>query len=157
MYINTVDETIRLFRQTLPAGGDTAAAIDRQAGLTAISQCAAAEGLHALAGLLFQVEQAELYDNDEPDEVVQVAHALQEFRHYLPTASKTAAALERHAPWDEISQCAEAEGLHRHPVTAVLCAAQQERLRRRRARAPLRGVRRRRGAPALLQQQGRRG
>ncbi len=156
MYIHTVNEAIRVFRQTLPANSNTAAAIDRQDGLAAISQCATQEGVHALAALLFQVQLAELYDTGESEPIVHVTNALQQFRQHLPTASKTAAALERHASWQEISQCAEAEGLRQHPVVSVLCAAEQERLRRpRRVHAPLPSPRRRRRGVAWLLQQGR--
>ena len=129
MYINTVDETIRTVRQTLPITSRTAAAIDQQAALADISQCAAEEGLHPLAAFLFEVQLIELYDACEPDDVVQVTDALREFRQHLPLTSKTAAALARRASWEEISRCAEVEGLRQHSLTAVLCAAQQERLR----------------------------
>jgi hypothetical protein len=79
--------------------------------------------------MLFEVQLTELYEAREPDEVVPVTGALRDFCQRLPRTSKTAAALARHAAWEEISQCAEAEGLRQHALTAVLCVAQQERLR----------------------------
>ena len=58
-----------------------------------------------------------------------VTGALRDFCQHLPRTSKTAAALARRASWEELSQCAEAEGLRQHALAAVLCVAQQERLR----------------------------
>lgn len=128
MYINTIDEAIRWFRQTLPTTSRTAVAIDRQATLADISRCATEEGLHPLAAVLFEVQLTELYETREPDEVMPVTGALRDFCQHLPRTSKTAAALARRASWEELSQCVEAEGLRQHALAAVLCVAQQERL-----------------------------
>lgn len=49
---------------------------------------------------------------------------LQTFRRDLPNNSKTAQAIDRGAPIDEISECAEEEGVHQ--LAAVLFEAQQE-------------------------------
>ena len=49
---------------------------------------------------------------------------LQTFRRDLPSNSKTAQAIDRGAPIDEISECAEQEGVHQ--LAAVLFEAQQE-------------------------------
>ena len=48
---------IRDFRTRLPAGGHTAAAIDRGAPWEEISECAEAEGVHKLAAALFNPER----------------------------------------------------------------------------------------------------
>jgi hypothetical protein len=52
---------------------------------------------------------------------------LREARKDLPDDSRTAIAIDRHAPWEEISGLAEAEGLHQ--IASVLFEAEQEQLR----------------------------
>jgi len=52
---------------------------------------------------------------------------LREARKALPDGGKTAAAIDRKASWEEISELAEKEGLHR--IASVLFEAEQERLR----------------------------
>jgi hypothetical protein len=49
---------------------------------------------------------------------------LQTFRRDLPNTSKTAQAIDRGARLDEISECAEEEGVHQ--LAAILFEAQQE-------------------------------
>jgi hypothetical protein len=48
-------------------------------------------------------------------------------RQDLPDGSKTAAAIDRGASWEEISELAEEEGLHQ--IASVLFEAEQEQLR----------------------------
>jgi hypothetical protein len=48
------------FRKNLPVGSQTAAAIDRGATWSEISECAEEEGLHELASILFEAEQERL-------------------------------------------------------------------------------------------------
>lgn len=52
---------------------------------------------------------------------------LRSFRDELPNNSKTAAAIDRGASWEEISELAEEEGLHQ--IASVLFEAEQEQLR----------------------------
>lgn len=128
--MNTLDEALRTFRQALPAASRTADAIDRHASLAELSRHAAAEGLHPLAGLLFEAQQAEPYGYRESDAVERVLNTLRRFPHPISAASRTTAALERRASWEEIAKCAEGENLRQHLLAAVLCAAQRDRLRR---------------------------
>ena len=60
-------------------------------------------------------------------EMKNIAQLLQSFRSDLPDGSKTAAAIDRGASWEEISELAEEEGLHQ--IASVLFEAEQERLR----------------------------
>jgi hypothetical protein len=130
MDINHIHEIIQSYRHDLPANGRTAAAIDHSAPLAEISECAEEEGLHALASVLFRVQQEELNAAGELDTLVQANEAIQQFRRHLPATSKTAAAIDRGACWDEVSLCAEQEGLRQSQLATVLFEAQQERLRR---------------------------
>ena len=61
-------------------------------------------------------------------EMKNIEHLLWSFREDLPDGSKTAAAIDRGASWEEISELAEEEGLHQ--IASVLFEAEQERLRR---------------------------
>ena len=49
------------------------------------------------------------------------------FRANLPDNSRTAQAIDRGAKWEEISECAEEEGLHE--LASILFEAEQEMLR----------------------------
>lgn len=53
-----------------------------------------------------------------------IDNVLQTFRRDLPNGSRTAQAIDRGAPIDEISGCAEEEGVHQ--LAAILFEAQQE-------------------------------
>jgi len=120
---------LQSFRDDLPADSRTAAAIDRGASLEEISELAEEEGLHKLASVLFEAEQEALREG--PSAVEDSAEAtdsyLQEIRKELPADSKTAAAIDRGASWEEISEIAEEEGLHQ--IASVLFEAEQEQLR----------------------------
>jgi len=54
---------IKNFRKNLPEKSKTAAAIDRGASWSEISECAQEEGLHELASILFEAEQEGLRFN----------------------------------------------------------------------------------------------
>lgn len=60
-------------------------------------------------------------------EMKNIEHLLRSFREDLPDGSKTAAAIDRGASWEEISELAEEEGLHQ--IASVLFEAEQEQLR----------------------------
>ena len=60
-------------------------------------------------------------------EMRNIAAMLQSFRDDLPADSRTAAAIDRGASLEEISELAEAEGLHK--LASVLFEAEQEALR----------------------------
>ncbi len=63
-----------------------------------------------------------------------IATVLQTFRRDLPNDSRTAKAIDGGAPLAEISECAEADGVHQ--LAAVLFEAQQEDGQAREDRAP---------------------
>lgn len=129
MEMRNIAAMLQSFRDDLPADSRTAAAIDRGASLEEISELAEAEGLHKLASVLFEAEQEALRDG--PDAVEEAGAATDTFiraaRQDLPADSKTAAAIDRGASWEEISEIAEEEGLHQ--IASVLFEAEQEALR----------------------------
>ena len=127
--MKNIEQLLQSFRSELPRGSRTAAAIDRGAGLEEISELAEAEGLHKIASVLFEAEQEALRKGPEP--VIDPAAATDKFiratRDSLPDDSATAAAIDRGASWEEISELAEQEGLHQ--LASALFEAEQERLR----------------------------
>jgi hypothetical protein len=124
-----IDIVLRAFRRSLPDGSATAKAIDARAPLAEISECAEQEGVHQLAAILFEAQQEELSQAAAmPADLARVMRErMQSLRADIPDSSKTAQAIDREAPWEEISACAEQEGLHE--IAAVLFEAQQEQLR----------------------------
>jgi hypothetical protein len=118
---------LQTFRRDLPDSSLTAQAIDRQALLEEISQAATMERIHQLAAVLFEAEQED--SEGKPDEDVDLESVIDkqihELRADLPDGSKTAGAIDRRAPWEEISQCAQEEGLGN--LAATLFGAEQER------------------------------
>ncbi len=129
MEMKNIAQLLQSFRSDLPDGSKTAAAIDRNAGLEEISELAEGEGLHKLASVLFEAEQEALRSGSATleDAAVATDTFIREARQDLPAGSKTAAAIDRGASWEEISELAEEEGLHQ--IASVLFEAEQERLR----------------------------
>jgi SpoVK/Ycf46/Vps4 family AAA+-type ATPase len=127
--MKNIAQLLQSFRSDLPDGSKTAAAIDRNASLEEISELAEGEGLHKLASVLFEAEQEALRSGSATLEDAEVATDtfIREARQDLPAGSKTAAAIDRGASWEEISELAEEEGLHQ--IASVLFEAEQERLR----------------------------
>lgn len=129
MEMKNIDQMLQSFRYDLPHSSKTAAAIDRGASLEEISELAEEEGLHKVATVLFEAEQEALRKG--PEAVDDAAMATNEFilaaRENLPHGSKTAAAIDRGASWEEISELAEQEGLHQ--LASALFEAEQEQLR----------------------------
>ena len=127
--MKNISQILRSFRDDLPNNSRTAAAIDRDASLEEISERAEEEGLHKLASVLFEAEQEALRDGSNA--VEDAADATETFIHEarkdLPEGSRTAAAIDRGASWEEISELAEEEGLHQ--IASVLFEAEQEQLR----------------------------
>jgi hypothetical protein len=127
--MKNIDQILRAFRDDLPSKSQTAAAIDRGGSLEEISELAEDEGLHKLASVLFEAEQEALREGaaavEDPAEATDAF--LHEVRKELPGDSRTAAAIDRGASWEEISETAEEEGLHQ--VASVLFEAEQEQLR----------------------------
>jgi len=127
--MKNIAQLLQSFRSDLPDGSKTAAAIDRNASLEEISELAEGEGLHKLASVLFEAEQEALRSGSATleDAAVATDTFIREARQDLPVGSKTAAAIDRGAAWEEISELAEEEGLHQ--IASVLFEAEQERLR----------------------------
>jgi len=129
--MKNIDAMLQSFRQDLADGSQTAAAIDRNASLEEISELAEQEGLHKLATVLFEAEQEALRKGSAAVEDAADATDtfIREAREEMPNGSKTAAAIDRGASWEEISELAEQEGLHQ--LASVLFEAEQEQLRNR--------------------------
>jgi hypothetical protein len=129
MEMKNIDSILQAFRYDLPNSSKTAQAIDRGASLSEISEFAEEEGLHQLATVLFEAQQEELRESTEPtDTLASLARErIRSFRASLPDNSRTAKAIDQNAPWEEISECAEEEGLHE--LATILFEAEQEQLR----------------------------
>ena len=128
MDTKTLSDILQSFREDLPDRSQTAIAIDGGASLVDIANHAQAEGLHEIATVLFEAQQETLRDNPEAttDPTVATQAFIQDFRTRLPHGSQTAAAIDRGASWEEISACAEAEGVHQ--FAAALLNPEQEQL-----------------------------
>lgn len=128
MDMNRLDEIIKSARAGLPDTSKTAAAIDRDASLAEISECAEDEGLHELASALFEAEQEAVSEAVEspPAAALDAQTLMREARKRIPEGSKTAAAIDRGASPEEVSECAAEEGLHE--LATLLFQARQERL-----------------------------
>lgn len=129
MEMKNIDQLLQSFRDELPNNSKTATAIDEGASWEEISELAEEEGLHKLASVLFEAEQEALREGPEATEDAATAtdEFIQTSRQDLPEGSKTAAAIDRGASWEEISETAEEEGLHQ--LASVLFEAEQEQLR----------------------------
>lgn len=116
------------FAGTMPRDSKTAAAIARNASPAEISTCATEEGLHALAGALFEAceqgaeSDAGLDGNSRVTEAL--ADRLQQFRQELPNDSATARLIDAGASLEEISEAAQQEGLT--SLASMLFEAEQE-------------------------------
>jgi hypothetical protein len=129
MEMNRLNGIIQSARKDLPNSSKTAVAIDQGASLEEISECAEEEGLHDLASVLFEAEQEALrkLPKSSEDNTVNTQVLLHDFRRGLPANSRTAVAIDQGASLEEISECAEEEGLHE--LAAILFEAEQESLR----------------------------
>lgn len=127
--MKNIDHLLRSFRGDLPDSSRTAAALDRGAGLEEISELAEAEGFHQLASVLFEAEQEALREGSTvvEDPAIATDEFIRTIRQELPDGSQTAAAIDRGASWEEISELAEEEGLHQ--LASALFEAEQEQLR----------------------------
>ncbi|MBX3684571.1 MAG: hypothetical protein KF909_00440 [Rhodocyclaceae bacterium] len=126
--MDMIKQILSNFSDTLPTDSKTAAAIARGAGAEEIAASATAEGLHALAGALFEALEEENASGStgESDNTVlgALSSRLREFRGQLPDDSKTARAIDRGARLEEISEAAQEEGLT--SLAAMLMEAEQE-------------------------------
>ncbi len=119
-----IDQLLQLYSKELPQTSETAKAISRGAALPEISQTAEKEGLHYISTAAFLVEEQRLEEAKDADVSDLIAARIGELRKHLPASCDTAAAIDRKAPWSEISQCAERDGLHE--VAALILEAGQE-------------------------------
>ena len=126
--MDIIQQILHSFSDTLPNDSKTAAAIARNAGPEEIAACASAEGLHALAGALFEACEAGGSANACLDEDAHVAPALvrrlHDFRLELPPDSEAARLIDAGAPIEAISAAAEKEGLN--SLATMLFEAEQE-------------------------------
>ena len=129
MEMKNIDSILQSFRYDLPNTSKTAQAIDRRSSIQEISEYAEEEGLHQLASILFEAQQEELRESTAPSEdlVTLARERIGSFRANIPDSSRTAQAIDRGAAWEEISECAEEEGLHE--LATILFEAEQELLR----------------------------
>jgi len=124
-----IKQILASFADTLPNDSKTAAALARGAGPEEISACASEEGLHALAGALFEASQEGDGQSGGPlDSTVRVtgvvAERLKEFRQQLPATCETARLIDASASLEEISEAAQKEGLT--SLASMLFEAEQE-------------------------------
>lgn len=126
--MDIIKQILESFRETLPNDCETAAAIRRGAGPEEIAACATAEGLHALAGALFEACEEGGAGNavlDSSDLVeAAVPERLREFRKQLPADCETARLIDAGARLEEISEAAQKEGLT--SLATMLFEAEQE-------------------------------
>lgn len=127
-----IKQILSNYGDTLPADSKTAVAIARGAAPEEIAASASAEGLHALAGALFEALEAQNATGSAGESDNSVLGALdsrlREFRSQLTADSQTARAIDRGARLEEISEAAQAEGLT--SLAAMLMEAEQEQARK---------------------------
>ena len=124
-------DVLQAFRSDLPNTSLTARAIDAGAAIEDISACASAEGLHALAGALFELLEEGGLQGTGGNAAVNTSPVLErlpdrirEYRKQLPNTSKTAMKIDVDASLEELSECAEEEGLF--SLVAMLVEAERE-------------------------------
>lgn len=125
--MDIVRQVLSSFDGTIPRDSKTAVAIARGAAPVEISECAAEEGLHALASALFEVSQNEAVASSDRAGVSDASldARLKEFRQALPPGCETARLIDAGASLEEISESAQSDGLD--SLVALLVEAEQER------------------------------
>lgn len=126
--MDIIKQILESFSGTLPTDSKTAAAIARNANPAEISSCATEEGLHALAGALFDACEEGGRGNAVLDSSAHVSEALterlREYREEMPADCATARLIDAEASLEEISEAAQNEGLS--SLTSLLFEAEQE-------------------------------
>jgi len=126
--MDIIKQILDSFSDTLPKDSKTAAAIARNASPEEITTCASEEGLHALAGALFEAREEGGKGNAALDTSAHVSEVLterlREFRHQLPADCETARLIDAGARLEEISEAAQKEGLT--SLATMLFEAEQE-------------------------------
>lgn len=125
--MDIIQRILASFEGSIPNDTRTAAAIARGAAPEEISECAAEEGLDALASALFEALQNPGSPAAEAGGISDVAlmERLQEFRRGLPPGCEAARLIDSGARLEEISEAAQREGLT--SLVALLVEAEQER------------------------------
>lgn len=125
--MDVIKQVLSSFAGSIPSDTRTAAAIARGASPEEISECAAEEGLNALAAALFEAYQNEpRLDADSPGiSDFSLVERLKEFRQNLPAGCEAARLIDAGARLEEISEAAQQEGLT--SLVAMLVEAEQER------------------------------
>lgn len=125
--MDNIQRILASFDGSIPNDSKTAAAIARRAAPEEISECAAEEGLNALASALFEASQNPGGPSADAAGISDAALAerLREFRRGLPPACEAACLIDAGAPLEEISAAAQREGLT--SLVALLVEAEQER------------------------------
>ncbi len=125
--MDVIKQVLSSFAGTIPSDTRTAAAIARGASPEEISECAAEEGLNALAAALFEARQNETrLELDSPGiSDFSLVERLKEFRQTLPSGCETARLIDAGARLEEISEAAQQENLT--SLVAMLVEAEQER------------------------------
>lgn len=125
--MDVIKQVLSSFAGSIPSDTRTAAAIARGASPEEISECAAEEGLNALAAAMFEACQNEpRLDADSPGiSDISLAERLKEFRQNLPAGCETVRLIDAGARLEEISEAAQQEGLT--SLVAMLVEAEQER------------------------------
>ena len=118
-----VEELLNLYVKELPESSKTAQAIRRGAAMSDVSQTAEAEGLHYISAGVFMAEEEQFAEIAAPDIADAVEARVQEMRKHLPNGCETAVAIDRSAPWSEVSQIAQRDGLHE--IASLIFEAEQ--------------------------------
>lgn len=124
------NELLDLYLKELPETSETAAAIKRGASWTDISQTAEKEGLHYISKAIFIAEEERLTSDTMaatgPAIDTVVEERIRYFRKHMPDGCDTAAAIDRKAPWSEIAQAAQRDGLNE--IASFIFEAEQQGL-----------------------------
>lgn len=107
---------------SIPSHSKTALAIKAGLSPEKIASIATSEGMHEIAGAIFEATQVGEAPISNALDIVR--GRLLEFRQELPDFSQTAALIDAGAPLDLISENAEEEGLF--SLVAMLVEARQE-------------------------------
>ena len=107
---------------SIPSDSQTSIAIGKGASPEEVASVATSEGLHELAGAIFESLQVGNMTSGHALEIVR--DRLLDFRKDLPANSATSKLIDAGAPLDEISEAAEEEGLF--SLVAMLVEAEQE-------------------------------
>lgn len=120
--MDTIKRILDEAHSSIPSKSKTALAIEAGLSPERIAATATGEGMHEIAGAIFEALQVgEASDSNALDIV---RSRLQDFRKDLPSSSETAKLIDAGATLDLISESAEEEGLF--SLVAMIVEAEQE-------------------------------